>query len=300
MKVRGGDGLDGRAPTPRRGDHRPSSRPPACAAAAAPGFPTGRKWRTVRDYCSNFERTSVVVNAAEGEPGTFKDRTILRNDPYQVLEGALIAALRSRRRSDHRRARSDPSRRDRAAAGRDRRDQGRGLVGRHRDLRLRRAGRVSLRRRDGPVGDRSTAAIPLPRIAPPYRRGVREVVESAADVGTRQRLVGARRDGRTERRQRSPARVGRQRRDARERRAHPRPRCGMVPDRRHAGVAGHDRLHRDGLDRSQRRRRSHHGHAVARGDRRDRWRPPSRPSDPRPCCPECRARSSRAPGSMLP
>jgi NADH:ubiquinone oxidoreductase subunit F (NADH-binding) len=28
------------------------------------GFPTGRKWRTVRDYCSSFERTSVVVNAA--------------------------------------------------------------------------------------------------------------------------------------------------------------------------------------------------------------------------------------------
>src|SRR3954454_23093202 len=56
------------------------------------GFPTGRKWRTVRDYCSNFERTSVVVNAAEGEPGTFKDRTILRNNPYQVIEGALIAA----------------------------------------------------------------------------------------------------------------------------------------------------------------------------------------------------------------
>ena len=57
------------------------------------GFPTGRKWRTVHDYCSNFERTSVVVNAAEGEPGTFKDRTILRNDPFQVLEGAVIAAL---------------------------------------------------------------------------------------------------------------------------------------------------------------------------------------------------------------
>src|SRR5438477_53067 len=37
-------------------------------------------------------RTTVVVNAAEGEPGTFKDRTILRNDPYQVIEGALIAA----------------------------------------------------------------------------------------------------------------------------------------------------------------------------------------------------------------
>ena len=36
--------------------------------------------------------TTVVVNGAEGEPGTFKDRTILRNDPYQVVEGALIAA----------------------------------------------------------------------------------------------------------------------------------------------------------------------------------------------------------------
>src|SRR3954453_3871897 len=56
------------------------------------GFPTGRKWRTVRDYCSTFERTSVVVNAAEGEPGTFKDRTILQVNPYQVIEGALIAA----------------------------------------------------------------------------------------------------------------------------------------------------------------------------------------------------------------
>ena len=34
----------------------------------------------------------MVVNAAEGEPGSFKDRAILRADPYQVLEGALIAA----------------------------------------------------------------------------------------------------------------------------------------------------------------------------------------------------------------
>jgi NADH:ubiquinone oxidoreductase subunit F (NADH-binding) len=33
-----------------------------------------------------------VVNAAEGEPGSFKDRAILRTDPYRVLEGALVAA----------------------------------------------------------------------------------------------------------------------------------------------------------------------------------------------------------------
>src|SRR4029077_11021265 len=57
------------------------------------GFPTGRKWRTVRAYCSNATSTTVVVNAAEGEPGTFKDRTIMRNVPYRVIEGALIGAL---------------------------------------------------------------------------------------------------------------------------------------------------------------------------------------------------------------
>ncbi|MCU1500936.1 MAG: hypothetical protein JWM12_290, partial [Ilumatobacteraceae bacterium] len=56
------------------------------------GFPTGRKWRTVASYASPTNPTPVVVNAAEGEPGTFKDRAILNENPYLVLEGALIAA----------------------------------------------------------------------------------------------------------------------------------------------------------------------------------------------------------------
>jgi NADH:ubiquinone oxidoreductase subunit F (NADH-binding) len=56
------------------------------------GFPTGVKWRTVHAYASPILHTTVVVNAAEGEPGTFKDRTILRRNPYAVIEGALIAA----------------------------------------------------------------------------------------------------------------------------------------------------------------------------------------------------------------
>ncbi|MGH9276901.1 MAG: hypothetical protein ACRD12_02160, partial [Acidimicrobiales bacterium] len=56
------------------------------------GFPTGTKWRTVYEHQSPAVATTVVVNAAEGEPGTFKDRTILRTNPYQVVEGALIAA----------------------------------------------------------------------------------------------------------------------------------------------------------------------------------------------------------------
>jgi NADH:ubiquinone oxidoreductase subunit F (NADH-binding) len=56
------------------------------------GFPTGTKWRTVAQNASPVLPTTVVVNGAEGEPGTFKDRTILRVDPYQVVEGAVIAA----------------------------------------------------------------------------------------------------------------------------------------------------------------------------------------------------------------
>ena len=56
------------------------------------GFPTGTKWRTVYENRSDSLPTTVVVNGAEGEPGTFKDRTILRNNPYLVVEGAIIAA----------------------------------------------------------------------------------------------------------------------------------------------------------------------------------------------------------------
>ena len=35
----------------------------------------------------------MVANGAEGEPGTFKDRSIMRRDPYQVVTGAAIAAF---------------------------------------------------------------------------------------------------------------------------------------------------------------------------------------------------------------
>src|SRR5213082_912564 len=55
------------------------------------GFPTGTKWQTLLSNASPDLPTSVVINGAEGEPGTFKDRTIIRLIPYRVLEGALIA-----------------------------------------------------------------------------------------------------------------------------------------------------------------------------------------------------------------
>ena len=56
------------------------------------GFPTGRKWRTVAQNRSPALPSTVVVNASEGEPGSFKDRTLMRRNPYRLIEGALIAA----------------------------------------------------------------------------------------------------------------------------------------------------------------------------------------------------------------
>jgi formate dehydrogenase beta subunit len=53
------------------------------------GFPAARKWAFVR---AEPAPRVLVVNADEGEPGTFKDRFILSRDPHRMLEGALIAA----------------------------------------------------------------------------------------------------------------------------------------------------------------------------------------------------------------
>jgi NADH:ubiquinone oxidoreductase subunit F (NADH-binding) len=56
------------------------------------GFPTGIKWASIRAATEDTDRSYVVCNGAEGEPGTFKDRAILRHNPYQVIEGLAIAA----------------------------------------------------------------------------------------------------------------------------------------------------------------------------------------------------------------
>src|SRR3954469_17259491 len=58
------------------------------------GFPTGRKWRSIAGSDpGRGGRRYLVVNGAEGEPGTFKDRALLRANPYQLIEGAIIAAF---------------------------------------------------------------------------------------------------------------------------------------------------------------------------------------------------------------
>ncbi len=147
------------------------------------GFPTGRKWRTIYGNRSSRWPSSVVINGAEGEPGTFKDRSILRANPYQVLEGAFVAAravgaatvivaLKGSFRTERRLIDSSLDEIGRAgwAAG------------------------IELTVFDGPneyLFGEETALLesidgraPLPRLAPPYRRGVEEIVVSPADVET--------------------------------------------------------------------------------------------------------------------
>ncbi len=61
------------------------------AGRGGAGFPTGRKWRAVREAPGGPK--TVVCNADEGEPGCFKDRVLMDDDPHAVLEGMAIACL---------------------------------------------------------------------------------------------------------------------------------------------------------------------------------------------------------------
>ncbi len=54
------------------------------------GFPCGLKWELARN--SQGDEKYVICNADEGEVGTFKDRYILENDPFTLIEGIAIAA----------------------------------------------------------------------------------------------------------------------------------------------------------------------------------------------------------------
>jgi NADH-quinone oxidoreductase subunit F len=151
------------------------------AGRGGAGFPAGLKWRTVAAMHSPSIPSTVVVNGAEGEPGSFKDRAIMRANPYHVLEGAIIAA---------RAVRAD-----------------RVIVGVKRTFtkevaRLRQAideahgagwtDGLEVWVFEGPseyLYGEETALLetidgryPFPRIAPPYRRGVEELVDAPGDV----------------------------------------------------------------------------------------------------------------------
>ncbi|HKJ16675.1 MAG TPA: NAD(P)H-dependent oxidoreductase subunit E, partial [Xanthomonadales bacterium] len=54
-------------------------------------FPTGIKWQTVLE--TPAEQKYIVCNADEGDSGTFADRLLMEADPYQLIEGMIIAGL---------------------------------------------------------------------------------------------------------------------------------------------------------------------------------------------------------------
>eukprot|EP00005_Dracoamoeba_jomungandri_P004617 CAMPEP_0174258944 /NCGR_PEP_ID=MMETSP0439-20130205/7848_1 /TAXON_ID=0 /ORGANISM="Stereomyxa ramosa, Strain Chinc5" /LENGTH=465 /DNA_ID=CAMNT_0015342641 /DNA_START=16 /DNA_END=1413 /DNA_ORIENTATION=- len=59
------------------------------------GFPSGLKW-SFMPKVSDGRPQYLVVNADEGEPGTCKDREIMRHDPHKLIEGCLIAGTSMR------------------------------------------------------------------------------------------------------------------------------------------------------------------------------------------------------------
>ncbi|MGH6706668.1 MAG: NADH-quinone oxidoreductase subunit NuoF, partial [Sphingomicrobium sp.] len=65
------------------------------------GFPTGMKWSFMPKEPTAGRPNFLVINADESEPGSCKDREILRHDPHKLIEGALIAGFAMRARAGY-------------------------------------------------------------------------------------------------------------------------------------------------------------------------------------------------------
>jgi NADH-quinone oxidoreductase subunit F len=63
------------------------------------GFPTGMKWSFMPKEPKPGKPNFLVINADESEPGSCKDREIIRHDPHKLIEGALIAGFAMRARA---------------------------------------------------------------------------------------------------------------------------------------------------------------------------------------------------------
>ncbi len=65
------------------------------------GFPTGMKWSFMPKEPKPGKPNFLVINADESEPGSCKDREIIRHDPHKLIEGALIAGFAMRARAGY-------------------------------------------------------------------------------------------------------------------------------------------------------------------------------------------------------
>jgi NADH-quinone oxidoreductase subunit F len=65
------------------------------------GFPTGMKWSFMPKEPTPGRPNFLVINADESEPGSCKDREIIRHDPHKLIEGALISGFAMRARAGY-------------------------------------------------------------------------------------------------------------------------------------------------------------------------------------------------------
>lgn len=63
------------------------------------GFPSGLKYSFMPKVNPAGMNSYLVINADESEPGTCKDREILRHDPHKLVEGALLVGFSMRARA---------------------------------------------------------------------------------------------------------------------------------------------------------------------------------------------------------
>ena len=145
------------------------------------GFPTGTKWSTVAGLASDALPTTVVVNGAEGEPGTFKDRAILRANPYAVLEGALIAARAVGAPTAVIALKATFAREVERVAAAIAEMEAAGWVDRG-VLSVFQGPREYLYGEETALLEAVAGRPPFPRIAPPWRRGATDVVVDADDA----------------------------------------------------------------------------------------------------------------------
>jgi NADH-quinone oxidoreductase subunit F len=171
------------------------------------GFPTGMKWGFMPKEPKPGKPNFLVVNADESEPGSCKDREIIRHDPHKLIEGSLLAGFAMRARAGYIYIRGEFIREaevlEKAVAeaydaGLARQERLR-LRLRFRPVRPPRRRRVHLRRRDGdaqqPRGQEglSTAEAPVPGRRGPLRlpdhRQQRRIDRGRADHPQAQRAM---------------------------------------------------------------------------------------------------------------
>jgi len=167
----GGRGLE-RALAMQPGEVIEEVRASGLRGRGGAGFPTGTKWTSVITAAADTQSPCYLVcNAAEGEPGTYKDRTLMARNPFQLIEGICIALHATaaasgyvgiKRRFEHELSRLIEARDAMAAAGYTGADR----------IRIAPGPDEYLFGEESAMLEVVEGKLPLPRIMPPYMTGL--------------------------------------------------------------------------------------------------------------------------------